>query len=207
MEKIASAKWPTGKPFFVGDASADAKLSDYVRLLMERWIAAEPDRNAEELARRLEKAPAYLSQIRSGRRPGAGRSTLLALARLLNTSVEGITEAARTWDGTSDPPDPPIVESKVEIEERYPNRRIAVEYCRRQGDVSEEAITLVESTSNLGEDKPPDEWRLELLALTRRLRRPRDEAEQERLRAAAERDAGTETNEERRARMKRERGK
>jgi transcriptional regulator with XRE-family HTH domain len=134
----------------------------YLVHLMDQWKAG--GRTGEALAEALGVSGSSLSQLRSGRIKEPTLDTLLGFARVFGTDLNGIVEGAEKL-ARGEP-----TESRVEYDERYPNRAAAIEMARA-GGLAEEAIADIASMANkLDHDPPALEWFDQIRALHNRMR-------------------------------------
>lgn len=149
-------------------------VNAYLRDQIEAWIVGAEGRTAAELARLLGVSPAHVSNLRKHGR-GAGYSTEEGMARILGVSVDELRRRAdESWSKNR-----PV---ELHREDRYPNRRAAVEFMR--GLVHPEAVRRVEAISNEDAGDPDRKWwadRLELedRKVRRELADPSRHAEEE----------------------------
>lgn len=143
--------------------AVDEAIAWYTREQARAWRAADPSRKAVDLARAMGVSEAQVSDLSSGRR-GVGLKTAMGMAKVLGVSWDAyLLQAARAWLQRG-----PDAVLRVEYDERYPNRKRAIELVGDRFDPR--AVKRVESIELKSDVDPhPLEWIKRLEAEQQRL--------------------------------------
>jgi transcriptional regulator with XRE-family HTH domain len=140
--------------------ATDVEISAYLAHRLVREM--ERGELLTDIARRAGVTPAQLSTLKNTKR-GAGWKTLTGLARAFSMSIGDVEDAARRQARGETPTD-----SRVERDERYPNRAKALAAARALG-LSEEAIAEVASMDLKSDvDPEPLDWLEDIKSADRR---------------------------------------
>lgn len=140
---------------------SDAVTTSYVAKYLRDWGAASKDNKMSALAKRFDLPPSSLNQIASGSL-GIGAKSGDRYARLCGfKNYAELMNAATQWASSSEAEKRKTLVGKkhiVALNERYPNRAIAMRAARDLG-LSEKAIAdIAEAKLESNTDKPSKWW-------------------------------------------------
>lgn len=140
-------------------------VTSYLRHEVEEWIRS--GRTITDLAKAVGVAGPSISQLRSGRN-GAGLSMIGGFARVLGISMDELV--ARAAAHAQEHPLPPVAQTQVVRDDRYPNRAKALQAAELLGYSAEARAVVAGMALRSSVDPSPDEWLDEVRREDRRLR-------------------------------------